>query len=366
LQTKFGVFFLEKICFYSQKRFIFALMNTTIRHIEFLVSTHNCVVIPGLGAILAHNQCAQISANGLTITPPHRVYTFNSSLTQTDGLVEHSVARSLETSYERAAAIVASDIDTMRHQLANDRSLSLGRVGTLEQDNNGNVQFTGFSHDALTPGASWLPSLDISYMSARGTADASESNETVRVRRLSPVARFARAAAAAVVIAFVAFASSTPITIKDANYASIALPEVKAPHAEYVPSTSVPVLDIIDMTATQVPVDTAARAAYQQAQKLPTAQPEPAKAAVPTATPSSIRMNDSDAYCVVIASVNNTNEAQEYIAEAKRKYGENCALLAQDGRYRIIIATAPTTVAARQAISNGIAKRHLGAWVCAR
>ncbi len=345
-------------------------MNTTIRHIEFLVSTQNCVVIPGLGAILAHKQSAQISADGLSIMPPRRVYTFNGGLTQTDGLVERSVARSLDTSYERAAAIVASDVDTMRHQLANDRSLSLGRVGTLELDSNGNVQFTGFAADALTPGAGWMKALDMSNISAKGTADDSADSEGRRVRILSPVTRFARAAAAAVVIAVVAFASSTPITIKDANYASVALPEVKAPQADYVPSTATPVLDIVDMNADATPVDTAARYAYQRAQRQPASrQDEVAKNCAPTDKPQTtqaVRMNDRDAYCVVIASVNNTDEANEYIAEAKRKYGENCALLTQDGRYRIIIATAATTVAAREAINSGIAKRHPGAWVCAR
>jgi hypothetical protein len=352
-------------------------MNTTIRHIEFLVSTHNCVVIPGIGAILAHRKSAQISADGMSIMPPCRVYTFNGDLTQTDGLVEQSVARGLQISYERATSIVSSDVDTMRHQLANGHSVSLGRIGTLESDAEGNVQFKAFECDGITPGMSWLQPLDLSK--AKPIVNADEEEVTVgRTRRiLSPVARFARGVAAAAVVAVIAFASSTPITIKDANYASIALPEVKAPKAEYVPSTALPILNLVDNKAAQAtPVDTAARAAYQRAQKMlaqqpmkaeqKAVQPQSVEAPVQAKAAPAIRFNDNDAYCIIVASVNNTEEAQEYIEEAKRKYGERCELLKQDGRFRIYAGTAATTVAAREMISSSIAKRHPGAWVCAR
>lgn len=426
-------------------------MNTTICHIEFLVSAHNCVVIPGLGAILAHRQSAQISADASTIIPPKRVYTFNGSLTQTDGLVERSIARSLNISYERAAAIVASDVDTMRHQLANDNSLSLGRVGTLENDADGNTQFTAFDSDALTPAANWLQTVSVNKIKVDHITQAiAERNRNGR--RLSPVAKFMRVAAAAVVLAIVAFASSTPISIEDANYAAIALPEVKAPTHEFVPSTKTPVLEIRhDASEENVLVDTAARYAYQRQQKLrngvPTATELPTVTAQPTdekapaatqtqaakqapakstampaassatavksapaaattagksaatsastaktasagksttaesasatksaasaaqvaASAPAVRINDSDDYCVIIASVANAAEADQYIADAKRKYNENCALLHNDGRYRIYVATAPSSAAAHKIISStGIAKRHPGAWVCAR
>jgi hypothetical protein len=359
---------------FSRKKYIFALMNTTIRHIEYLVSTQSCVVIPGLGAILAHKQSAQISADAMSIIPPHRVYTFNGSLTQTDGLVERSIARSLDVTYERAAAIVASDVDTMRHQLAADHSVSLGRVGTLEQDAEGNVQFNAFSADALTPAANWLQPLNLSN-AASAIGEKSESSEIEGVRRLSPITRFVRVASAAVVLAFIGFASSTPITIEDANYASVALPDVKVPthQSQFVPSTATPQLDIIDNGAAFAePVDTAARTAYQRMQKRADAAEVAAPIAVAQATPAPqkvqavARMNDGDAYCIIVASVNNTDEANTYIAEAKQKYNEDCALLNIDGRYRIYIATAPSAAAAHTAIANGVAKRHPGAWVCAR
>jgi hypothetical protein len=352
------------------------MMNVTIRHIEFLVSTHNCVVIPGLGAILAHRQCAQISADGLSIIPPRRVYTFNGSLIQTDGLVEHSVARSLDISFERASAIVAADIDTMRHQLAADRSLSLGRIGTLTHDDNDNVIFNPFDTDALTPGANWMSSLNLCKANVAKDAADTDENDTPKGRVLTPVTRFVRAAAAAVVIAVIAFASSTPITINDANYASIALPEIKKPKAQFVPSNTTPVLEIIDNNS-NTPVDTAARSAYQRAQKLASVKPvvapkpqvqEPAPIvpAQKTEPATSKRFNDADAYCVVVASVNNLEQAQKCITEINNKYGEKCSMLEKDGRFRIYVATAQSSNAARQAINAGLAKRYPGAWVCAR
>jgi septal ring-binding cell division protein DamX len=102
--------------------------------------------------------------------------------------------------------------------------------------------------------------------------------------------------------------------------------------------------------------------AAEVAAPIAVAQATPAPQKVQTVA----RMNDSDDYCIIVASVNNTDEANTYIAEAKQKYNEDCALLNIDGRYRIYIATAPSAAAAHTAIANGVAKRHPGAWVCAR
>jgi hypothetical protein len=41
-------------------------------------------------------------------------------------------------------------------------------------------------------------------------------------------------------------------------------------------------------------------------------------------------------------------------------------MLEKDGRFRIYVATAQSSNAARQAINGGLAKRYPGAWVCAR
>lgn len=352
-------------------------MNVLMRHIEWLLTTHDCVVIPRMGAVLAHYKPAEISDDGRYFIPPCRVFTFNSELKVTDGLVESSVARSMGISHDRASAIVAADVDTMIHQLHNDSHLSLGRIGTLQLDHDSEtIEFRPFRNDGITHLASWLPETTLSYFDSERKQDAPASTDLTKSRTVSPVHRFVKATAAAAAIVAIAFITSTPIAVRDAHLASTSLPTVTAPRPAYVPSMITPVITMPRLEE-QPAVDTAARAKYQQQHHEANAEPDAAKIpdatkiAQPVSVPSvstqstEIRFNETDPYCVVVGSLNSEQEAQDHIARLGRNFPHQLGVLVKDGRYRVYAATGATKAQANAA-ARSLSDRFAGAWVCSK
>ena len=214
-------------------------MNLTVRHLEYLISRHDCVIVPGLGAVLARNVSAEESADCGRWMPPCRNYSFNGSLTETDGLLAGSVARALGISYERATELLADELLGMRRQLDHEGSLSLGRVGRLYRESDEGVLFEPAEKDLLTPFATWYRPIELRPV-AVAEAGLTEGDSGRRVAKLTPFGRFVRIAAAIIVLVAVGLAVSTPVSVEDAQYASLTLPSIKSPKKVTVPAVAGP------------------------------------------------------------------------------------------------------------------------------
>lgn len=101
------------------------------QYIKRLLREHECVVVPGLGAFIAHYEGAVLSTDEGTITPPRREVGLNPSLTHNDGLLAGSVSRREGVSYEAALALIAGDVAAMRARLEAEGELLIDGVGTL-------------------------------------------------------------------------------------------------------------------------------------------------------------------------------------------------------------------------------------------
>lgn len=344
-------------------------MNTTLRHIEYLVTVHNCVVVSGLGAILVRRVPADFDEQGV-LHAPRRVYAFNPDITQSDGLLENSVARGLKVSYDRACTIVSDDVEAMRRQLTADGSLSLGRVGTISRSPQGTVTFAPYDSDMLSPLASWLPVVEpVERYRASATIDTEAVAAEFASRRRSRLAVFGRAAAACVGLVTFALIASTPIRVANTHMASTA-PTVTAPCEAYVPSVKAPVLQLtIDEALPEV--DTVARAAYQTAKALEikqAAQAKPAQVKVLASTEQTAvtpRFVVDDSYRVIVASVSNIDEAQSFIDSARKRYGGQYGFIESGSRVRIYAATGASAAQARAQVGRGYLANFKDAWVCA-
>ena len=60
------------------------------RHISRLISAHDCVIIPGVGAFLAQRQSAYYNAEEQVYMPPRRTLAFNPHITIDDALLSTS------------------------------------------------------------------------------------------------------------------------------------------------------------------------------------------------------------------------------------------------------------------------------------
>lgn len=117
-------------------------MGQKVNHIvsQLLLNT-NCVVIQGLGGFVANPIAAKVDyARGLMI-PPSKALTFNSNLTNNDGLLVTEVAKNNALSYENALEHVFSFAKKSSHALKNGERVGFPNVGFLFLNEAGKIAF---------------------------------------------------------------------------------------------------------------------------------------------------------------------------------------------------------------------------------
>ena len=110
-------------------------------HIEYLLSRHDCVIVPGLGAFIATETEAIIDFEAGIILPRRREISFNSSVVTDDGLLSHSIAKREGLTYEDARRITANLAERMANDLEEEGEVSIGLIGRLVKDSEGLVSF---------------------------------------------------------------------------------------------------------------------------------------------------------------------------------------------------------------------------------
>ena len=313
-------------------------------HIEYLIGRHDCVVVPGWGAFIAQYQSAQIDETNGVMLPPMRTIGFNGDISHNDGLIATSVMRREKVSYEVAVKMVADEVDVMKHQLDVDGEVPVGKVGVFSKSENDTVVFDPFVSNL---GYAGLPMLNIE---ARRVEEFEEKSDVVYI----PVSRnFFKLAASIILLIGLGLTLSTPLIVDEAqvNYASISTPKVVVPEV-IAPQIEEPTIDselfiaMPDVNEAMAVVDTT-----MTTMAIGDAMME-------------MRCSETDAYCLIVASLATRELADEYVAE---RGDAAMHILECDGKYRIYVATGATaTQALKPMQSVAFAEKYPAAWVCRR
>ncbi len=110
-------------------------------HIEYLLTRHDCVIVPGIGAFIATETEAYIDFELGIIRPRRREISFNSSVVTDDGLLSHSIARREGLTYEDAKRKLSFLIEKIGSDLNQEGEISLGMIGKLIKDSEGLISF---------------------------------------------------------------------------------------------------------------------------------------------------------------------------------------------------------------------------------
>ena len=122
-------------------------MISMIEHIEYLMLSHDCVVVPGFGAFIAqHNESIIPSENDSPFRSPKRNISFNASITHNDGLLANSIAKKYAISYAEALSVVEQNTTVFKQSLAEGSEIPVGRLGYFFSNSEGNIEFFPFFH----------------------------------------------------------------------------------------------------------------------------------------------------------------------------------------------------------------------------
>lgn len=331
-------------------------MNHVIRHIEYLVHRHDCVVLPKWGAFIAGYQPACYDEALGLMYPPTRELSFSASVDYNDGLLASSIARKEGVPFAQAQRIVDEELNSMKHQLSLDGELSLGRVGRFIRQDEVSVIFEPAKEQARI-GSAGFEAFAIKPLlnKVREEAISAGRIDAPRRGRLSRIGLRAVKAAAAVALAVgISVALLRPSFNRNDDMASIApVMSQKSSQTSFVPA-----LEEGRTLNIRVPEESR-ESVKPQPEHVETA---PAVVETPRNNEITIRMNASDRYCLVVASLPSMALAEKFVSENK---DANLAILDIDGKYRVYAATGNTI---NEAIKGKdvaeIGGRFADAWVC--
>lgn len=283
------------------------------------------MVVPGLGAFIAHYEGASLSAEEGYITPPRREVGLNPSLTHNDGLLAGSVARREGVSFEAAMGLIAGEVAKLRAQLDRDGHFPIDGVGTLykpAQEGQTPVfvpQADGFFNGAYN----LLQPVRLPEPSVAADVDGAQKVATGRI--FAPWLRVAASVAVAVTLGVGLFTGTADLATSHTDTASV-----------------IPTRQIMSVS-------------HGQQSNLEEVEPAPEKAALqfkivePKDSLASVtlpgRVLDIPAntkrFYVVVASLSTMGKAKSYIA-ARNGHKFMGIVRAGKGRYRICMAVSST------------------------
>lgn len=316
-------------------------------HIEYLLTGHDCVVVPGLGAFLVHETPAYYDAAAGRFMPPSRSLGFNQAITINDGLLVESVARRRGVSLDAARIDVEIAVSSFRHQLITSSALPVGNLGLLAEKDD-TLVFEPSKESAVSMRYAGLAPLDVKPLAVETPEEVERViMEPEREVSLPISLKIAASVIILLVMCGVFFTANNLIGKSQASYASLdsglrtrlEYPAVPADSRELAVSRSI-VLNIAmpgkDAVATVEPAH------------------EPAQRQIENAKPA------ADRYLLVVGSFPSKKSALKHIGNDSRM-----AVAEMDGKYRVYAASAVTNEEAH-AKADALRAEFPSVWICRR
>ncbi len=210
-------------------------MFSIIEHIDYLMTRHDCVAIPGWGAFIANYDPSCFDEGQEVMEHPRRSIGFNASASHNDGLLAQSIMRREGLDYDEAMRFITDSVATFRQQLTMGCEVSMGCLGFFKLNEGQHIEFVPFEDDNACNRFYGLRDLDIKTVSV---LEQERQEEESAAAAIVPKQRnlFSRkagqiAASVAVLIGLGVMLTTPIIVDRNHNMASIS-PEVSAPQSQ--------------------------------------------------------------------------------------------------------------------------------------
>lgn len=317
---------------------IFAQMNTSIRHIEYLLKCHDCVIVPHFGGFVVQHVPAYYDAEQGLYFPPRKYVVFNPDLNHNDGILASSIARKDSIRFEAASQIISDEVSEIKGKIRETGSITLGRVGRMDYKH-GKYIFTANENFVVAPQLFGLKSLKVKTVdSTEEDTQKTPAKQPFNFKRKMLYA--GRVAASIAILIACGLIFSTPITVDESEVklASLTLPEVKMPEKQVAADGTLFIMcpDAEESMA----IDT-------------------------TFGNNTSAINNSDPYYLVVASLATRSQAEQFIASVKGYDGE-LQIVESITKFRVIAATGESPEDVMNYKKANLATCFPNAWPCHR
>lgn len=135
------------------------------RHIEILLLSNDCVIVPEFGGFVAHHVAARYDEADNTFLPPLRTLGFNPQLRINDHLLVQSYVEAHDLSYPEALRRIEAEVEELKQHLERNGEFELADIGMLRMNEEGNYEFSPCEAGILSPSLYGLGSFSMEPLS---------------------------------------------------------------------------------------------------------------------------------------------------------------------------------------------------------
>jgi len=299
-------------------------MERLASRIEYLLLSHDCVIVPEVGGFVLQIVSAGYSFNKHMFHPMRKEVVFNSTLNHQDGLLAEAYMKKFGADYAGACSMIEADVEGLRKELRDKGQVDMGLVGTLAVGEEGQVVFTPSKDDVLCVDFYGLTSFHLTPLSdlKKEEAISEYENDTIYIRINKRVLRAVSSVAA--VIALILLISTPVKDVNTSTYTASFIPmETSKPKSEMLVADSDAPRNIIetgeDATSTSLVVEAVSTTPDMIVQTPSIAQPK-------------VR---TKSYYAIIGSFPRKDLAMKYIAGTDKQLCPNVDIVANDDRIRV-------------------------------
>lgn len=298
-------------------------------HIERLLWTQDCVILPGWGGFMCQTQPAAYDESTHTFRPAHKELSFNATLRHGDGLLAEAYRKAYGVDYPQAQLLVEQDSEALRSQLQAERQVSLGHLGTLSLGDEEQLIFTPGDEAWLNADRYGLSAFTYTALPSALESSGTSTEEPVQKPQMYYIPIHRRvlqgvAGTAAAVLLF--FWASTPVhEVSPAAYTASFVPTEITVAAQKVADTAVeePLPLMESEPKVEEPV-----AAVEAETKVNASEP------TPVVTPEAPRKM----YHLVIASFPTEAQANTFMSTVDRQQYREMGKVTRGGKCRVYAA----------------------------
>lgn len=323
------------------------------KHIETLIWQHECIIVPQFGGFVTQVQGTYTTDSGNSFMPPMRTVGFNDKLSGNDGILVSSYMDTYGLNEAEAKRMLQTDILEMREQLLHQGNYDLGRIGRLEQDEDGEIlffpnngciapEFYGLEaldfpllpQDAVAVPAPKLTAAEKPVPKSEGSPKEEKEHITLHINRRT--LHTALSIAAAILLFFLV---STPVNTNLWNRNEALLAQDILSSALQI----MPRMETKEAPVSIVPKDTVTAKASEAPQQMASTEEE---------------------YAVVVASAIPENNAQNFVKHLQKKGIEDATIYKHGAMIRVLFRGFATESDARKKMQDLQSVPELqGAWI---
>lgn len=340
----------------SQSTFInFVNVIDLVSHIEYLLRYNDCVIVPGWGAFIAADNPASFSDDGKSVLPPVRSYSFNGSLTYSDGLLESSVMRRDKCNRAVASDEIAQIVTAWRTLISREADVPCGRMGYFSFSSEGELLFTPYEKQEACSALFGLASISLSklgnkaaddqdlvadnevQLNANQTETEVLSNDEQNIILHSWGKRWMRIAASIALLIAMTFVLTTPLPVDRSDRALAGISTMLS-----IKKSGSQTLKCLGSALVEATAETLQAIAADEAAK-------------------SATLFADGKYCLVVASAATHAEAERFVAAHSGEH--EMRILSTRGYHRVYVASGATRESL-ESIRSQMQSEYVDCWIC--